>query len=320
MAFKKISIPNDLSRLGDIQLKKIENSNPKERIFIEGMSGNKKLEPTPNYNKSDCEIIAAEGENNTQIVMGRDRPSSKFSGYGGRGDTHCGSIDIVAGRMGNEVRSEDSSGNKVFTDPHFTKDAARIYISQKTDIDKNFNLAEGAVGMAETRSGIAIKADGVRIVAREGIKLVTQVDKLNSLGGKVLAIKGIDLIAGNDDSDLQPLVKGQNLLELLRYMVEDIRKLTGMINSLTTASIKMNSVLAAHTHPILPGGNPVTAPLPGAAPSIELGIIAVTDSMGKVIVDFQSQVSSTINSITGEMDYLKAGGNKFIISKYNNTN
>ena len=210
MAFKKISIPNDLSRLGDIQLKKIENSNPKERIFIEGMSGNKKLEPTPNYNKSDCEIIAAEGENNTQIVMGRDRPSSKFSGYGGRGDTHCGSIDIVAGRMGNEVRSEDSSGNKVFTDPHFTKDAARIYISQKTDIDKNFNLAEGAVGMAETRSGIAIKADGVRIVAREGIKLVTQVDKLNSLGGKVLAIKGIDLIAGNDDSDLQPLVKGQN--------------------------------------------------------------------------------------------------------------
>ena len=311
MAFKKVSIPNDLSKLGDSLLKKIENAAPKERIFIEGMNGNKKLEPTPNYNKSDCEIIAAEGENNAQIVMGRDRPSSKFSGYGGRGDTHCGSIDIVAGRMGNEARSEDSQGNKVYVDPHFTKDAARIYISQKTDIDKNFNLAEGVVGMSETRSGIAIKADGVRIIVREGIKLVTQVDKLNSLGGKVLAIKGIDLIAGNDSSDLQPLVKGQNLLELLRYMVDDIRKLTGMVNSLTTASLKMNSVLALHTH--IGAAGPV-------APSIELGIAVVADSVGKTIVDFQSQVSSTINSITGEMDYLKAGGSKFIISKYNNTN
>jgi hypothetical protein len=213
--------------------------------------------------------------------------------------------------MGNEARSEDSQGNKVFVDPHFTKDAARIYISQKTDIDKNFNLAKGAVGMSETRSGIAIKADGVRIVAREGIKLVTQVDKLNSLGGKVLATKGIDLIAGNDDSDLQPLVKGQNLLELLRYMVDDIKKLTGMVNSLTTASLKMNAVLAAHTH--IGATGPV-------APSIELGIAVAADSVGKTIVDFQSQVSSTINSITGEMDYLKAGGNKFIISKYNNTN
>jgi hypothetical protein len=311
MAFKKISIPNDLSKLGDSILKKIENSDPKERVFVEGLNGNKKVEPIPNYNKSDCEIIAAEGENNTQIVMGRDRPSSKFSGYGGRGDSHCGSIDIVAGRMGNEARSEDSQGNKVFVDPHFTKDAARIYISQKTDIDKNFNLAKGAVGMSETRSGIAIKADGVRIVAREGIKLVTQVDKLNSLGGKVLATKGIDLIAGNDDSDLQPLVKGQNLLELLRYMVDDIKKLTGMVNSLTTASLKMNAVLAAHTH--IGATGPV-------APSIELGIAVAADSVGKTIVDFQSQVSSTINSITGEMDYLKAGGNKFIISKYNNTN
>jgi len=110
------------------------------------------------------------------------------------------------------------------------------------------------------------------------------------------------------------------LLELLRYMVSDIRKLIGMVNSLTTSSLKMNAVLAAHTHPILPGGNPVTAPLPGAAPSIELGIAAATDSVGKTIVDFTSQVSSTINSITGEMDYLKAGGSKFIISKYNNTN
>ena len=311
MAFKKFTKPSDLSNLATSVLKKIENAPTAERIFVEGLGGNKKLEALPNFNKADCEVVAAEGENNTQIVLGRDRPASKFSGYGGRGDTHCGSIDIVAGRMGNEARSEDSNGKKIFVDPNFTKDAARIYISQKTDIDKNFNLSAGTVGMSETRSGIAIKADGVRIVAREGIKLVTQVDKLNSIGGKVLATKGIDLIAGNDDSDLQPLVKGQNLLELLRFMVDDIRKLTGMVNSLTTSSLKMNAVLAAHTH--IGATGPV-------APSVELGIAVAADSVAKTVVDFHSQVSSTVNSITGEMDYLKAGGSKFIISKYNNTN
>ena len=51
------------------------------------------------------------------------------------------------------------------------------------------------------RSGIALKADGVRLIGREGIKLVTGVDSINSQGGTIEYAKGIDLIAGNDDSN-----------------------------------------------------------------------------------------------------------------------
>ena len=55
----------------------------------------------------------------------------------------------------------------------FEADAARIYISELTDIDKNFGVTEGKSGEMKDRSGIGIKADGVRIIGREGVKIVT---------------------------------------------------------------------------------------------------------------------------------------------------
>jgi len=47
----------------------------------------------------------------------------------------------------------------VTVDPSFSKDAARIYISQKTDIDDNFKIKQGNVGKAKARSAIGMKAD-----------------------------------------------------------------------------------------------------------------------------------------------------------------
>ena len=161
-----------------------------------GMNANNIVEPVPNLNRGQSEKVI-KNENNSWIVLGRDRPASRITGYGGMGGTQCGSIDLVVGRM-----SSVKGGPKanIFVDPNFESDAARIYISQKTNIDKNFNLVKGNVGMSKAKSGIGIKADAVRIVGREGIKLVTRTDKKNSQGGKIQATAGIDLIAGNDDS------------------------------------------------------------------------------------------------------------------------
>lgn len=52
----------------------------------------------------------------------------------GKGIHKHGSIDIVAGRMASKPKED------VFVDPNFGVDAARINISQKTDVDKNFSL------------------------------------------------------------------------------------------------------------------------------------------------------------------------------------
>lgn len=66
-----------------------------------------------------------------------------------------------------------SDGSNV--DNSFQTDAARIYISQLTDIDANFGIDPGKTGYMKERSGIGIKADGVRVIGREGIKLITGV-------------------------------------------------------------------------------------------------------------------------------------------------
>ena len=50
-------------------------------------------------------------------------------------------------------------------------DAARIYISQRADIDEYFDIADGSVGHHRS-SAIAVKADSVRILQKR-IKLVT---------------------------------------------------------------------------------------------------------------------------------------------------
>ena len=84
-------------------------------------------------------------------------------------------IDIVVGRQSSVVGGADSDS---VVHPNFFNDAARIYVSQKTDIDKNFaidhdtelSIFEGNVG----RSGIGIKADAVRLIGRESINMAVQ--------------------------------------------------------------------------------------------------------------------------------------------------
>ena len=83
-------------------------------------------------------------------------------------------------------------------------DAARIYISQKTDVDKNFGIVPGSVGNLEAKSAIAAKADSIRIIGRMGIKLVTGTDQKDSAGTDLSAVYGLDLIAGNADEKYTP--------------------------------------------------------------------------------------------------------------------
>ena len=55
----------------------------------------------------------------------------------------------------------------------FSADAARIYISQLTKIDQNFGIAQGVPGNTRPGAAVGIKADDVRIVARNSFKICT---------------------------------------------------------------------------------------------------------------------------------------------------
>ena len=275
-----------------------------------GIGGTSPLESVPSFNETSSEHVIS-NKHNAFVVLGRDRPASRLSGYGGRGDTHCGSIDIVAGRMGYLARSTNNSGEKIFVDPNFKVDAARIYISQKTDIDKNFQCAKGKLPLSKTRSAIAIKADGVRIIAREGVKIISGVDEKSSQGTDVTRTAyGINLIANNDDSDLQPIPKGDNLVIALMKIVTHIDKVTGIVDAFLMSQIKFNTALSMHVH-ISPFFGIPTAPSPLA---ISAGVMSTVE---KLTLIKTSLITEKINLMNVKINYLTPLGKEYINSVHN---
>ena len=86
-----------------------------------------------------------------------------------------------------------------------------------------------------------MKADGIRIVAREGIKLVTMGKGTElSTGSKLKTYTGIDLIAGNDDSDLEAIVKSEKLADTLKEVLKAIDKACKAMNKIISNQSAFN--------------------------------------------------------------------------------
>jgi len=184
-----------------------------------------------------------EGQNNNFIIMGRDRPGDGKDGYGGAGHTHASTIRIIAGLHGRDVKETNIKKDndtvveeRIFLQPSPSKDAATFYMSQKTDIDSAFNISTGGrYGAPQGRSAILAKADCIRLVGRESLKLVTKTESKNSLKGPIRGKPGIELIAGNDTTNMQPLVKGKNLIEALDQTLDVVNQLSNVVEYLAIA-------------------------------------------------------------------------------------
>tara|TARA_R100000808_G_scaffold23211_1_gene51260 strand:+ start:506 stop:1486 length:981 start_codon:yes stop_codon:yes gene_type:complete len=283
-----------------------------------GIGGGRQTEAIPEFNSSPSEhiISARDLGRNASIVLGYDRESTKTTGYGGRGHTHAAAIDIVVGRMGPYAVEADNNGNKVKANIGFKVDSARIYISQKTDIDEYFGINEGKVGSPKGRSAIALKADSVRLVARKGVKIVTGVDTRESAGFRQLATDGIDLMAGNpeDETALQPLVKGDNLRQALSDLSEQIAKLRGVLYGFLKSQRDFNTDILNHQHNSPFMGIPTSQPFVLAAKGIRTIIEQVATS--------EKDINAHAATLTAwEQNYLNPlKTDTYINSNYNRTN
>ena len=172
-------------------------------------------EPPINFIEAENAISIHTKNKKAGIVFGSDRPHTLEGGLGGKGASDANTIDIVAGRGASCKDVEKKAG----VNPNFACDAARIYISQKTEIDLHFGLASGMIGtmveMGTARppgSAIAVKADDTRIIGRNGVKIVTgrsfafkagPSGEKKSTNGKLSEQPAppIELIAGNNTDD-----------------------------------------------------------------------------------------------------------------------
>jgi len=320
-AFDNVGIPKN----AQTQFRRISKQ---DKARMKGICGDSLVEPVPQFISTKSEKIY-KNSNNAWIVLGRDRWGMRCTGYGGRGDTQAAAIDIVVGRMSANAIEETKDGEKIWVDPNFRTDAARIYISQKTDVDLNFGLVAGSIGspglappmgletgdLTKTtpRSAIALKADGIRVIAREGIKLITRTDAANSQGGSIQSIAGVDIIAGNDDEDLQPFVKGKNLLEALKRIVSHVDDLNGIVDSLLQHQTTFNEQLANHFHFSPFYSLPTTSSPAAASAGIKTGIDHLSQTKRYLAIKKQNLANFVLT-------YLEQPGDRYINSRYNHVN
>ena len=130
------------------------------------------IEDVPFFTKRDGDF-ALQGSNNSIIIMGMDRakngPATIDDGLGnvksvdkGKG---CGTVHIIAGR-------QDKNG-----DPDFKLDNSFLYLSMKTEADKNLDIKTKGVPQDSAASAAILKSDQVRVVTRKNIKILMEDSK-----------------------------------------------------------------------------------------------------------------------------------------------
>lgn len=302
-------------------------------------------------------------DNNTMIIFGRDRTGigevdalrqkNRKSRSGYSDYMAAGAIDIVVGRVSPfplniEGKSwgplfttkedlaefqletldgtDPSDGNRQFftSHPGYAMDASRIYISQMTDVDENFEIQKSIFAGSTVQindklrtpcSAIMIKSDKVRMHARQDIKIVTggSGERRNSQGNEITEIGGIHLMAGNKATEQQPIPRGDNLVQAIEELSNKVDQLAGILYTFNDTQMKYNKTLGDHYHQS-PFYGMATSPSITAGPhSIETVLSQFTRVSAQLV-----SLKNNIGSFTGK--YLKSGAPNYINSKYNTTN
>jgi hypothetical protein len=245
-------------------------------------------------------------KSNAAVILGKNRTGSCMSGYGGLGHTHAAEISLRAGIGGIYAR------RGVRANPS-NQDAAFITISQKNDVDDNLHFPDGRMPRSITRSSVAVVADSLRFKARQGVKIWAGSDEQNSQGGTIFpGAYGIDLLWG-PGRDVQPLVKGANLMFFLSELVDRVDSIAGILDKYVMSQFEFNASVMAHTH-ISPFGAQLVPPSPGivfTGPGVFLE---------QAIVVKGGHFKQLINRKLMKEKYLNPVGEGWICSLHNNTN
>lgn len=255
----KVKKPSEQFEKNTADLPSVVDANTK------GIAGDPAIEKTNiKFFKLANERVLENPDKGSFIVLGRDRTSIALNKTSGLPNTN--SIDLVVGRLAKASAMINKQKEKSWVAPDFLNDAARIHISQFTNVDENFLLPAGRTGFSKEESAIGIKADSVRLISRTGgIKLVSGYDKKDSNGLNKPTLKGVELIAGipYDPSnqfvnlknelkmhkhDMQAIPKTDNLREALNYITDCLDRITGIVINFASMQLEFNEFLVNHTH------------------------------------------------------------------------
>ena len=235
------------------------------------------------------------------------------------------------------LSNHDKQGEEVasFSHPGYAMDAARIYISQMTAVDESFGIGklvnfdgtdpdEASAGVIPT-SAIVVKADKIRMHARQDIKIITggEGENYNSQGNyNIIPIGKIHLMPGNGLSGKQqPIPLGNNLVEGLDEILKVMDNFVNNIDAFVKSQSFFNSVVADHVHSTAPvQGAALPSPILlafGAKTSLDhlsqnvfFGSLAIKDQISKIRDTYLRDFYSSSNDKTET---------KYICSSYTTT-
>ena len=206
-----------------------------------------------NHVRTGSETVLQNGDRNSFIILGEDRPAGRGMGMGGIGASPnskgTNRITMTVGRM---ARASGGEGpvDGAFTDPSPFGDAAKIYMSDMTDADTNFGFCDSEVGNVKGQSAIVNFADQLRFFGVGGVQISTGQPQAkigpngvtNTLGEKMSIAPPIILSAGNVDyrqkiGDL-PVIQGVTKGDT---MIKCIRELGTLLDEVIGALIRMGT-------------------------------------------------------------------------------
>jgi|ETNvirenome_6_85_1030632.scaffolds.fasta_scaffold32580_2 hypothetical protein len=298
---------------------KLSRLSKQSRAHVSGVGNRKNLEASPIYIRADGEKVI-KGDSDASIVLGRDRPTTRGSGYGGQGHTQAASFRLVAGRQGSNANFLGPDGTPMYADPDFDTDAITILGSQKTNVDENLKLQDTNSPLdppSRGESALALKADTLRLVSRGSTRITTMAGGSKSTGGPNDVNSGISLVANNDTTNLQPMVKGTNLINAMRDLVDMVDDLRSTLANLVDHQMLFNTRLMNHTH---------LAPFFGLPTSPSKELLMEVPQFNQFLIDttVMSLKNTGLNMALYEKDYLEQWGSpnnkKYILSKFNKVN
>jgi len=238
------------------------------------------------------------------ITAGAVPPVGLTSGLSAQG-APSPTIDLVVGRNA-AARGGEGPAKDSIIDNNFGTDAARIYISRLTDIERYFGLAKRDGDYRGDRSGIGVKADRVAVIGREGVKIVTgkmqggdygPYGETNSLGGRIVSpAPKIELVAGNDFENVQGVALGETTRDAFRELHDIIQDLWSALYNFAMLQTAWDGVV---------GVSPLVWYPAGAAPKI----------MGNINLVMSSLYATRVNLMTWNFNYTNSGGKTYIVSR-----
>ena len=329
-------VPNFFERKGDLVIKQAGNSNNAWIVLGRDRPGDRSLKGIPESDqpgkRSDSSGYSEfMGAGAIDIVVGRGAPFY-VSGAMGKSVSPMfrtqESVPIKSYTLTGKNPESEGGGSFTTTHPGIIMDAARIYVSQMTDVDENFGIITDASlknstvtppGNVRTpSSAIAANADKIRLYARNDIKIVTSAnvypENHNSMGLPIDNIGGIHLIAGNGKpGKQQPIPRGKNLQTALIKIEDQLDDLLNIFFSFAQTQMLYNKVLMSHGHNSNAPGM-ISTPSLTAAP---FGAKTMLDHFDRVIMEI-GKLGNNIRSYKNT--YLLAGKPNYINSEFNTTN